>query len=726
MTLHWSTHQLTEYFSAISEPQDRAAAAQVAAERAAESLDAEIGGVVLDGVVAASVGLGSRIPPAGLFEAAAGAARATLPGLGTFYCTRAPLTRDRSDALVACRLAEPFTGEERNMLLGMAQVLGLALHSLDVLAAERALREEREREAEERLRLLDAVTTREHLLANLLDVQRAISARQPLQAVLDAITSGAAGLLDGSAVSLMLVDPFAPQNLVCASTSDGTRAQATSVDPQAVPALAAPVVVDGRPVGSLVAEPPATGTGSRPPQELRQTLSAFAQQVSLALSEARSLEAIEEAYHDPLTGLPTRRLFIRRLEQALAAGSQVNVLFVDLDRFKAVNDSLGHAAGDELLGAVATRLRGCLRGVDTAARLGGDEFAALLPDVPDGTAQAIAHRIIEALGRPFLISNRDVLIGASVGIARSREAETDAAELLAEADLAMYRAKKSGAGKVTVFEPVMQSEALDTLSLASDLQHAVAGGLLHLHYQPVVDLRTGRPFALEALVRWQHPERGAVPPAVFVPMAEQSGLIHELGRWVLRAALADAAAWQLDHPDVAVSVNVSARQIVDPAFGSEVSALLAQAGMAPDRLVLELTETALITHVDAALGGVRELKELGTRLAVDDFGTGYSSLSHLRRFPVDLLKIDGSFVRSMSTDPREEALVRAVLGLGRSLQIPTVAEGIETIAQLEMLRANDCDLGQGFLLGRPMPAGELAGYLAKGTVVGSSVAALTA
>jgi diguanylate cyclase (GGDEF)-like protein len=505
--------------------------------------------------------------------------------------------------------------------------------------------------------------------------------------------------------------------------ADSPGQEAGSPGPEAGPVLmAAPVVVDGQAAGSLVAVSETDGPDGGPDggptcQERRQTLSAFAQQVSLALSDAQALEAIEEAYHDPLTGLPSRALFIQRLERVLESGAQATVLFIDLDRFKAVNDSLGHAAGDELLNAVAGRLRGRLRSEDQAARLGGDEFAVLVPDVPLAVVTAIAQRIIDVLGKPFRISGRDVLIGASVGIASGQAPDVGATELLGDADVAMYRAKKSGAGKIMVFEPSMQADALEQLSLSSDLQRALAGGELDLHYQPMVNLRTHRPTALEALVRWRHPCRGLVPPATFVPLAERSGLIVELGRWVLRRSLARAAGWSREHPDIAVSVNVSARQIVDPGFTADVELLLTSASIPPQMLILELTETALVTNLDAALSVVHDLKDLGTRLALDDFGTGYSSLSHLRRFPVDLLKIDGSFMRTMFSDPREETLVRAVLGLGRSLQIPTVAEGIETPAQLAMLRSNDCELGQGYLLGRPMGDQKLSDYLAGDSVV---------
>jgi diguanylate cyclase (GGDEF)-like protein len=770
VTLHWSTHQLTEYFGAVSAPADRPGAIQVAEERAAEALDAEVGAVILQGRVAGCVGLGSDTSLEPLLDAVTGAAEVALAGLGSLHAAAAPLTRDRRDWLVVCRFGEPFDGEERHMLLGMAQVLGLALRSLDVLAAERALRKDREREAEDRLRLLETLTVRHRLLETLLGVQRAVSSRQPLQTILDAITSGAAALLGDGAVSLLLADPLAPDSLILASTSglhghedhgrllraaaaramadeathgdptadhgpmaegaetdgatadgatadgataDGATADGATAEGAGTDLVGAAVQVDGRAVGSLVS---CVGTGRHPPddhRERRQTLRAFAQQVSLALSGAQALEAIREAYHDPVTGLPSRALLIDRLERALASGAPVNVLFIDLDRFKAVNDSLGHAAGDELLAAVAGRLRSCLRGEDGAARIGGDEFAVLAEGVSGAGAVSIAERVIEAVAKPFRIFGRDVLIGASVGVARGRAPEVDATTLLGNADLAMYRAKKAGPGRVTVFEPSMQEQALDALSLSSDLQQAIGGGQLELNYQPIVELAGRTPVALEALLRWRHPFRGAVSPGVFIPLAEQTGLVLELGRWALGEALHAAAGWQDHHPDLMVTVNVSGRQIVDPGFAGDVDAALGRAGLLPDRVVLELTETALVSDFERALACVRNLKDLGVRLAMDDFGTGYSSLSHLRRFPVDLLKIDGSFVRSMAGDARDESLVRAVLGLGRSLGIPTVAEGVETADQLAMLRSNGCELGQGFLLGRPMPGPAVSRYLAR-------------
>jgi predicted signal transduction protein with EAL and GGDEF domain len=372
---------------------------------------------------------------------------------------------------------------------------------------------------------------------------------------------------------------------------------------------------------------------------------------------------------------------------------------------------------------VAGRLTGLLRDQDHAARLGGDEFAVLLPGVEEPAAVGIARRIIDTLARPFRIAGHDVLIGASIGLARSGEAGTDGAKLLDAADVAMYHAKKAGTGHATVFDPAMQARALETLSLSSDLQHALTDQSLEVHFQPIVNLRTGRPVALEALARWRHLERGPVPPGVFVPLAEQTGLIVEFGRWVLRSSLGEAAAWHRAHPDVALSVNVSIRQLVEPTFAAEVQTMLDQAAFPPEMLVLELTENALMTHLDGALPCLHALGESGVRLALDDYGTSYSSLTHLRRFRVDELKIDGSFVRTMTSDTRDRAMVRAVLGLGRELGVATVAKGIETAEQLELLRANECELGQGYLLSRPMPASQLASYLS-GTVTGTPLARL--
>jgi diguanylate cyclase (GGDEF)-like protein len=730
MAYHWSTHQLTEYFAAVSGPQEEHRAIMVAVERAAEALDAEVGAVVIDGVCRGSVGFGAGTPPENVVAADVGAETITAPRLGTLHATVAVLVRGSGERLLVARASEPFSAEERQMLQGMAQVLGLALRGLRTLVAERSLREEREREAEQRLHLLDALRGRQRLLETLLGIQRAISNRKPLQDVLDSVTAGAAGLLDRAAVTLVLADPFTAGQLIIASSSGESRsaedeavlaaaAAAMAVNDVVTRAggtggraiVAAPVPVEVDMGGSLVAE-----TVDRDIVEQRELLSAFAQQVSLALTDARTVEAMREAYHDSLTGLPNRALFLDRLKHAIVASDRrsqrVTVLFIDLDRFKAVNDSLGHKAGDELLAMVADRLRACIRGSDTAARLGGDEFAILLEgaDCEDGVR--IGHAVIDAVKKPFRIAGRDVFIAASIGVASASASGVDPGEVLSNADVAMYRAKKTGTGRTIIFEPHMHAEVVERLSLQGDLQRALGLGELRLQYQPLVRLDTVTPVGVEALLRWRHPRRGEVPPGAFIGVAEETGVVLDLGRWVLREACRQVVEWRRVVPTMTLNVNVSARQVGDAGFVPEVALALADTGLAADFLTLELTETALMADPASAQSQLRDLKSIGVRLAVDDFGTGYSSLSYLRQFPVDQLKIDRTFVAGVGDRTDNLAVARTVVELGRTLRLETVAEGIEDAAQLEALRELGCDLGQGYHLARPLEADAVCAHFA--------------
>jgi diguanylate cyclase (GGDEF)-like protein/PAS domain S-box-containing protein len=422
------------------------------------------------------------------------------------------------------------------------------------------------------------------------------------------------------------------------------------------------------------------------------------------------------AHHDALTGLANRALFRERLGRALAAarrrGGPVAVLCLDLDRFKPVNDTLGHPVGDALLRAVAARLLACVREGDTAARLGGDEFAVLQAGAGQPEAAgALARRLVEALSAPYEVLGHQVVVGASVGVALAPGDGRDPDELLKRADMALYRAKADGRGTFRSFEPGMDARLQARRLLELDLRKALAAGELELHYQPLVDLRTGAVSALEALLRWRHPARGLVPPGEFVPLAEEIGLIVPVGGWVLRRACADAAGWP---GGVRVAVNLSAAQFRGRELVAAVVGALAAAGLAPARLELEITETVLLRDGEATLATLRELRALGVRIAMDDFGTGYSSLGYLRSFPFDKIKIDRCFVRDLGASADCEAIVRAVTGLGGSLGIATTAEGVETEEQLERLRAEGCDEAQGFHLGRPMPAADIRALLDRG------------
>jgi diguanylate cyclase (GGDEF)-like protein/PAS domain S-box-containing protein len=429
------------------------------------------------------------------------------------------------------------------------------------------------------------------------------------------------------------------------------------------------------------------------------------------VTERKRLESRLEhqAFHDPLTGLANRLLFRDRTAQALARsqrdGTRPAVLFLDLDGFKTVNDSLGHAEGDRLIVEVAHRLLNATRGCDTVARLGGDEFAVLLAATADGDeARLVADRVLRTLARPVALAGREVLVGASLGIATAAPGD-GAGELLRNADLAMYRAKARGKGTCEVFAPEMYEAAQERVALEADLRRALARGEFRLAYQPIVDLASGQIVGAEALVRWHHPERGVVPPTRFVGVAEESGLVLPLGRLVLADACAEAAAWHAaGHDTLYVAVNISGRQLEHPRFVADVADALDAAGLAPAALLLEITEGAVMHDTEASLARLAELKALGVRLAVDDFGTGYSSLSYLQRFPIDVLKIDKSFVDGVHEGGSSEALARTIVALGRTLALCTVAEGVERAEQRDALRALGCTLGQGYLFARPMPA----------------------
>ncbi|GAA2724236.1 putative bifunctional diguanylate cyclase/phosphodiesterase [Cellulomonas aerilata] len=435
-----------------------------------------------------------------------------------------------------------------------------------------------------------------------------------------------------------------------------------------------------------------------------------------------------QAFHDPLTGMPNRALFMDRLRAAedrhRLAGTPFAVLFLDLDDLKTVNDNLGHDVGDTLLQAVAARIQGCLRPGDVAARLAGDEFAVLLSGGSGPThATRVSERVLSSLREPLHLADRYVHIGLSIGVATSETPAAAELGLLRAADIAMYVAKTSGKGRYEVFQGSHHASQLETERLRADLHHALDGDQLELYYQPIVRLTTGDVVGFEALLRWNHPGRGLVPPADFIPLAEESGLIVPIGRWVTREATRQAARWQRrGGPALRMSVNVSAQQFQHPGFVWDVTEALERSGLDPHLLTLEITESVLVDDAQRVAGKLRRLKELGVRLALDDFGTGYSSLSYLRRFPIDVLKIDKSFVDDLAVSPEDRAVVGAIIQLGRTLDLQVVAEGVEDDAQVRALASLSCPLGQGYRFGRPRPASEA---MAGGTVAGGAVAGET-
>lgn len=435
-------------------------------------------------------------------------------------------------------------------------------------------------------------------------------------------------------------------------------------------------------------------------------------------------QLLHQSLHDALTGLPNRALFTDRLSQAISRCSRQNsffaLLYLDVDRFKVINDSLGHALGDQFLIQLAERLRACTREADTLARLGGDEFAVISEQVRSlSAATMVAERILEEMRAPFVIEGREIYSTVSIGIICCTGYCGSAEEVLRDADLTMYRAKSNGKARYEVFDNALHEQTIKLLTMETELRRAMAREEFELHYQPIVDVDTGRVMCLEALIRWKHPERGYTPPLDFIPLAEENGLIVPLGWWVLEESCRQLALFQAQFPrskPLTMSVNISAKQFAQADLDQKLKELLQSSNIVPGSLELEITESVIMDRGEAAIGRLEELKSLGLRLFVDDFGTGYSSLSYLHRFPIDMLKIDRSFIREIDATGGHTEIVRAIVGLGRNLGLGLIAEGVETDAQLAVIRTLGCQLAQGYLFSKPKPAAEIVEYLAQHNV----------
>lgn len=604
--------------------------------------------------------------------------------------------------------------------------------------------------------LTTALTSRVQELTSLLQAGKAINLGLDLEQVLTTIVGSALELLDGRDGSIMLASGGRELRTVATagvSGAEGARVAFGEGVAGRVAATREPLLIHGTlahaDATARQSEPPAPtsalsvplmhrGTllgvlnvNARPDRDYTEhdlrALSLFGEQAASAIANAQLYQAqkvmasqkLFQALHDPLTRLPNRSLFLDRVERALAAEpgeeQRVALLLLDLDDFKRINDSLGHAAGDEILIAFAERVRSSVRTGDTVARVGGDEFAVLVEDVrtQDETVLA-AQRLQGLLSRPFVVGDREVRLSGSVGIAIEEPGTTTQEELLRNADTALHSAQDDGKGEIVIFERVMHARALRRLHLEAELRRALESEELTVHYQPICDLVTGRLEGVEALVRWRHPERGLLPAASFVPFAEHAGILGTIDRWVLREACRVARDLLPAAPNRTrpwINVNLSPSRLRDGAIVEEVEEAIHAMGLAPGQLTLEITEGAVVQDSDRAERVLAALKDLGVRLALDDFGTGYSSLSYVSRFPVDALKVDRVFIDGLTRDAGTTALVQAVVKLGHGLSLDVIAEGIERRSQVDALLGMECTLGQGWFLGKALSERELFEYL---------------
>lgn len=749
-----TTQRLAELLGALAGYDDADATTIAALEWAVGSTDADAGAILAAGRGSvASVGFGTDPPREALRVVAAGETRALrVPEVGDCHAISVPIEEEDLDHLILARRAKPFSGEEPNLLRGVARVLALTLRTIRSMSSERELRLESERRGAENEMLLESLRERHLLFERLSRIQSSIVARLAIDDVLEAIVEGASELLSDETVGLRLLDRDDPGRMVLVAShgipremlervrfgrvGEGVGGQAILREELVVidsygkhesaiqsfaqfgvkSAMATPVREGGKVVGSLTVA--REKEGHEYTEAERDILVAFAKHASIALTDARTVQdAIDQALQDPLTKLPNRSLLADRLNTALARaerhGLEAAVLFCDLDEFKNVNDSLGHAAGDELLIAVGRRLVGCVPPQDTAARFGGDEFAVLVEDTARTNVAALADSILRALEEPFAVRGMEVFLSGSIGIAAgSRRTE----DLLRNADLAMYEAKRRGSGRES-FRPEMHASVVERLALEAELKRAILAGQLDVHYQPIVDLQSMRVVAAEALVRWDHPSRGPLEPAEFIPIAEQTGAIIALGDFVLRHAARTAAGWQREVPgarQIGVSVNVSLIQLERGGIADAVRDVISSSGLNPGTLTLELTETAFGSDARKMAELLQELSDLDVELAVDDFGTGFSSLQHLQLFPIDQLKIPKPFVDDLGRPGDDSALTEAILDIGTSLGLRVVAEGIERPEQIGRLRELGCRYGQGFLLGHPVDAEAIVRMISAG------------
>ncbi len=729
----YSTIELPEFLSAISGEPDPGRALSRGILGIAETFAAEIVAVVSDEEVVASVGYRrGHVPTDELLGALADSTRSVeVPGVGPVRPTILRL-REPADGVLIVRADEPLDSVEVSHAQAMTRILELAVSLLDKI--------------DENDRLLEEHRAHERVLEAILRIQRLISRRQPLDVILQAITTEAAFLLGADLAGIRLSVPDGlSHNSVASPTSAGQSlaesipdkqltaigvwAMSKAVDDKQtlsvetrtgrevdVTAYGCPVFDNGAPIGGLFVM--ARGGGDNSWSVDSATIQTFASQASIALTDANTVSDLENAFHDHLTGLANRELFHDRFSHAmdLAArkGTTTALLFLDLDRFKAVNDQFGHAAGDTLLREVGAELRAMSRAYDSVARIGGDEFAVLLEDTTEEAAELVAKRLFERITATVNPSGLPGRPGVSIGVALSGADSQSTDELLRRADIAMYSVKAAGREGVATYTDQMGRTKFDDQAMTNALQFALDRDEFLVHYQPIISLQNRQLSGVEALVRWRDPARGMIPPADFIAHAEETGLIVPLGRRVLAVACEQAAQWRRSTPlagNLTLSVNVSPRQLEDDSLLTDVADILAQTGLTPSALTLEVTESIFVGNPDSAGRRLTELKDLGINLAIDDFGTGFSSLSYIHNYPFDVLKIDRSFVKGLGTTDNSGAVVRTMLALASQLSIQAVAEGIETPGELAQLRALRCTHGQGFLFSRPVAADELDALL---------------
>jgi diguanylate cyclase (GGDEF)-like protein len=749
----WATQQLSEFLE-VFEVLDAERLTTIALDRVAEAFDAEVVALVVDGLVERCIGFPVDRMPAEALASLSGQHRgdADFGRLGTMHSLSTELGA-AGERMLVLRTGDPFDQGDEVLLRGMGRALSLARRAVSSLASEREARAVSELGEVENLRLVALLRDRHLVGTRLQGIQREITRRVDLSRVLDAIVLGTAELLGVEAVTLRVQTFEDPDELLVATVgAEGDAGPLASValdrgstgrafvedrlvisedhEPlgaEDLPgglhaAIAAPVHRDGAPVGVLSA-----GTASRARRFSAtdcETLEALAEHASLAVDDDSILRrlhvalegATHDAHHDALTGLSNRRSVMRVIEERLSRLDELGTtfcVFVDVDHFKRINDMYGHTFGDHVLVAVGERLKAAVRAEDVVARLAGDEFVVIASQLGEEDVAGWSDRLLARLADPMVIDGRETRITASIGIASGRRGGTGE-ELIVAADVAMYRAKQEGRSRVLTYDHRMRAEMLARREVEDDLASAVARSELVVHYQPLVDLPTMAVVGFESLVRWQHPRKGLLHPVEFLDVAEECGAIFDIDEFVLRATCAQLARWLPQNPELTASVNLSAGQLVRPDLVRLVEDALVTHGVPGDRILLELIESVLMDDRDAATANLSELSRLGVRVGIDDFGTGYSSLQYLRQYPVDVLKVDRSFVSGLGRSRDDETIVRVILRLADALGHAVVVEGVETVEQLDVIRSMGFTTAQGFLFSKPLPADEFGRLLDRG------------